>query len=95
MEENISKKINELLLAKGMSVNALAVKSGVPAVTLYRCLAKNAWQISYVERIAKALHTSPSAFFCDSPSDSKVAELEERIRVMREFIRSELSGREP
>jgi predicted transcriptional regulator len=90
MEKFITKRVQELLTERAMSVSQLAKASGIAPVTFYRCLADNTWKIAYVEKIATALNVPPCVLVCDSEENSKIIELETRIATLQAFIKSEL-----
>lgn len=60
---NVIERIEELRNARGLSVNRLADKAGIPQSTLSSALGRDSLTVETLERICDGLGISTSAFF--------------------------------
>lgn len=60
---NVIERIEELRNARGLSVNKLAEKAGIPQSTLSSALSRNSLTVETLERVCEGLGITTSAFF--------------------------------
>ncbi len=85
---NITEKIQKLRKAKGWSVARLAREANIPTVSLRAMLSRkdpNRWNVSTLEKLAKALDVSVSYLTMDDENKKPLLTAEQKEELFKKF----------
>ena len=73
---NLEEKIKAKLKERNLTIEKLAVYSGITKQTVHNIFKKNDIKLSQLRRIAEVLHVDLEYFLLENPTDKKVNEVE-------------------